>query len=230
MLTDRNTADVWKKRHQLFVRLYRGREDRVGMRKEGTYVPLEGGLHFERFMEHMELTNTYALYLMDDEGRVSFSLFDLDVFPRKQEWDVLLEKFALEREKARKVMDTLSGIGITEENILVEFPTVGYHLVLFFSEPLSAAIVKKFMHMVLEKSGLSTTPFYPRNIEKGTYGDLVQIPFRMNQNSGRRSNLVRDLNAFDPASYNPEPDFLPLENVKPVKSSLIAQVVDNALG
>jgi hypothetical protein len=216
----------WQQEYELFSKWYRGRADWVGKRKNGTYEQIAGGLTYERFKEHMELVNTYALYQMDDFGKVSFCLFDLDVLPRQQpSWEVIVEKIALEKDKTRQAIRTLLSYGIKKENMLLEFPTVGYHLVLSFSEPLPATLVKNFMQKALADSGLTETPYYPRTVEKGALGDRVQLPFRINKNTGRRSNLIADFESFDPQNYNQTPDFTPLKNIKPVPADLISGLV-----
>ncbi len=57
----------------------------------------------------------------------------------------------------------------------------------------------------IDKSNLTETRFYPRKAEPGTYGDVVQLPFRKNDNTGRRSNLIKDLESFDPENYDEMP-------------------------
>jgi len=207
--------------YPLFTKIYRGRSDCAAVKKAGTYTQIPGGLTFERFREHVSLINTYSIYQMDPSNNVSFCLYDLDVLPRKQEWNALKDKIVLEKEKALRVIATLAAAGIQRENILLEFPTVGYHLILYFTRPIPAVQVKRFMQLTLNRSGLSETPYYPRSVEAGTTGDRIQLPFRINTNSGRRSNLISDLDSFDPENYDPEPDFSPLEKVKPVDADLI---------
>ncbi|MEW6672137.1 MAG: hypothetical protein AB1427_10550 [Thermodesulfobacteriota bacterium] len=214
-----------EKAYRQFVKIYRGREDRAAVKKEGAYSQIPGGLTFERFREHVNLINTYAVYQMDPSGNVSFCLYDLDVLPRKQEWRILKDKIAVEKEKSLRVIGTLASIGIQRDNILMEFPTVGYHLILYFTRPVAAAKVKRFMESTLKLSGLAETPFYPRSVAAGTTGDRIQLPFRMNTNTGHRSNLISDLAAFDPENYDPEPDFSPLERVRPVEAGLIEAFV-----
>ena len=220
------TNQSLEKAYRLFITIYRGREDCVAVKKEGSYAQIPGGLTFERFREHVNLVNTYALYQMDPGGNVSFCLYDLDVLPRKQEWPVLKDKMALEKEKALRVMGTLASVGIQRENILLEFPTVGYHLILCFTRPLPAVKVKRFMLSTLNRSGLTETPFYPRSVDAGTTGDRIQLPFRVNSNTGRRSNLISDLISFDPENYDPEPDFSPLEKIKPVDADRVLKLTD----
>ena len=210
-----------EKTYRLFMKIYRGREDCAAVKKAGAYSQVPGGLTFERFREHISLTNTYAIYQMDPSGNVSFCLFDLDVLPRKQEWRILKDKIVMEKEKTLRLINTLASVGIQRENILMEFPTVGYHLILCFTRPIPAVKVKRFMESTLLQSGLAKTPFYPRSVEAGTAGDRIQLPFRMNTNTGRRANLISDLDSFDPENYDPEPDFSPLENVRPVDAELI---------
>ena len=79
------TGKALEKVYPLFMKIYRGREDCAAVKKEGTYSQVPGGLTFERFREHVDLTRTYAIYQMDPAGNVSFCLYDLDVLPRKQE-------------------------------------------------------------------------------------------------------------------------------------------------
>lgn len=210
-----------EKAYRNFTKIYHGREDCAAVKKEGAYSQVPGSLTFERFREHVNLINTYAIYQMDPSGNVSFCLYDLDVLPRKQEWRILKDKIVLEREKTLRVISTLASVGIQRENILMEFPTVGYHLILYFTRPIPAVKVKRFMESTLKQSGLAETPFYPRSVEAGTTGDRIQLPFRMNTNTGRRANLISDLVSFDPENYDPEPDFSPLEGVKPVDADLI---------
>ena len=226
---EKNRNSLLNKEYRLFSRFYRGREDCVAIRKEGAYSQISGKFTYERFRQHIGLVNTYALYQMVDSGNVLFCLFDFDVLPRNQPWKVLVKKIPLEKEKTQSAIKTLVTFGINKENILIEFPTVGYHLLLFFSKPTPAFIVKKFMQMTLAKCGLSETPFYPRKVEKGTYGDRIQLPFRINNNTRRRSNLVKDIESFDPEDYDQTPNFIPLEQIKPVESNLIIRLVENPL-
>lgn len=220
------TNSSLEKAYRNFIKIYRGRDDCTAVKKEGAYSQVSGGLTFEKFREHVTRVNTYAIYQMDPAGNVSFCLYDLDVLPRKQEWSVLKDKIVQEKEKALRVISTLASVGIQRENILMEFPTVGYHLILCFTRPLSAVKVKRFMTSTLQRSGLTETPFYPRSVEVGTTGDRIQLPFRVNTNTGRRSNLIGDLASFDPENYDPEPDFSPLEKVKPVDADLMLKLMD----
>ena len=107
-------------------------------------------------------------------------------------------------------------MGLKRQQLLLEFPTVGFHILIFFRDPVAAKDIKCVMQKVLEKSGLTHIPFYPREIEDTPYGDRVQLPLRMNRNTSRRSNFIRNLESFDPDHYGIDPDFSVLEEVDPI--------------
>lgn len=218
---------VWRKRYESFTRLYKGRDDVIAVRQDGEYIAREGaGLTFERFVEHVQMKNTYALYNLDDQGRVQFALFDVDIFPRDQGWEKLLLSMDAKRQETARIMQTLYGMGLDRRNMLVEFPTVGFHLLLFFQQAVPALAVKRVMKRVLTASGVEKIPFYPKKVEDSPWGDHVQLPLRINLNTSRRSNFVRDLASFDPEHYDPEPDFGILDAVEPISAEWVRKLAE----
>jgi hypothetical protein len=232
-MTDMNISDDkegerWHRRYDTFVRLYRGRDDVIAeQQKDGSYLPVEGaGLTLERFLAHVGQKKTFAIYNMDDLKRVSFGLFDVDVPERKQGWSAILSGIEAKREETLRIMKTLLDMGLKRDNLLLEFPTVGFHILIFFKDPVAAKNVKHVMQKVLEKSGLTHIPFYPRKIEDRPYGDRVQLPLRINRNTSRRSNFIRDLEGFDPESYSDNPNFSVLEEIDPIDAEWVNHWVD----
>lgn len=217
-------AALWQRRHTHFIRLYKGRDDVIAEMSNGKYVAVAGaGLTFDRFMDHVHLRKTYAVYNMDPLKRVSFGLFDVDVFPRDEGWAKILSSLETKRNETALIVKTLMEMGLERRNILIEFPTVGFHVLIFFKDPLPAKALKTLMENVLKRCNLTHIPFYPRKIEDSPYGDRVQLPLRINRNTSRRSNFVRDLNSFDPEHYDDDPDFSVLEDVLPIDPQWVAQ-------
>ena len=136
----------------------------------------------------------------------------------------MLDQLAVKKGETKRLVRTLIGLGLAKEQMLIEFPTVGYHVLVFFEEPLLADIVRPFMQLALDESGLNGTPFYPRPVTAGNMGKAVQLPFRMNKNTGRVSNLVRDLDSFDPTRYERVPDFSPLEKVTYTPAGMVQEL------
>ena len=219
-------AGLWRKRYETFSRLYKGREDVIAEMQDGKYVPVTGaGLTFDRFMDHVQLRKTYAIYNMDPMQRVSLGLFDVDVFPRNGGWAKILPALEEKRRETALIMKTLQEMGLKQNNILIEFPTVGFHILLFFKNPLPAQALKTLMGNVLKRCNLTHIPFYPRKIEDSPYGDRMQLPLRINLNTAKRSNFVRDFNSFDPEHYDDRPDFSVLGDVVPIDPQWVAQWV-----
>ena len=221
--------ELWQGRYTAFRRLYRGRHDVIAERgDDGKYVDLVGnGLTFERFVDHVHMNRTYAVYNKDDDGKVGFALFDLDVFPRDQGWDKILLSLEVKRQETKRIMTVLTEIGLARHQMLVEFPTVGYHLLLFFDQPVSARSVKLLMRHVLQLAQVDKVPFYPKKVDEGPWGDRVQLPLRINLNTNRRSNFVRDVDTFDPLRYETEPDFSVLDEIAPIPAEWVESVVEN---
>ncbi len=217
--------DLWRTRYEAFVRLYRGRSDIIAQQKEdGHYLPIEGeGFTFERFIDHVHLKQTYAIYNLDDLKRVHFGLFDIDVFPRNQEWPRLLSGIEEKRKETFRIMKTLLDMGLKREHLLLEFPTVGFHLLIFFKDPVEAIRLQGIMQTVLDQCHLSHIPLYPKKVEESRWGDRVQLPLRINRNTSRRSNFIRDLKSFDPEHYDPNPDFSVLDGIDPIGREWVDQ-------
>ncbi len=212
---------LWLARYRSFTRLYHGRHDIVAQRRDGRYVDVAGqGLTLDRFRAHVEGRETYAIYNRGDAGMVRFGLFDLDIFPRDQGWDNLLRSLPAKKEEALRLVAALGETGLHAGNLLVEFPTVGYHILIFFAAPVPARELKTAMAAILDRCHLADVPFYPRNLN-GPWGDRIQLPLRVNLNTGRRSNFVADLAAFDPLHYPDDPDFSLLDRVTLVDPSWI---------
>ena len=218
-------AERWQNWYKSFIRLYKGRNDVIAEQNEGgEYISIGGeGLSFERFLDHIHMRKTYAIYNMDDLKRVHFGLFDVDVFPRNQERKYLLLGIEEKRKETLQLMKTLMEMGLKRQHILLEFPTVGFHILIFFRNPVEAKQVKMLMEKVLKRSNLTHIPFYPKNIAESPWGDRIQLPLRINRNTSRRSNFIRDLETFDPEHYDPNPDFSVLEEVESVPDEWIDQ-------
>jgi hypothetical protein len=227
-ISDDKEAERWHRRYDTFVRLYRGRDDVIAERQEdGSYLPVEGaGLTLERFLAHVGQKKTFAIYNMDDLKRVSFGLFDVDVPERKQGWSAIRSGIEAKREETLRIMKTLLDMGLKRDNLLLEFPTVGFHILIFFKDPVPAKNVKHVMGRVLHTSGLMHIPFYPRKIEDNPHGDRIQLPLRMNMNTFMRSNFIRDLDHFDPEHYREAPDFSVLEKVAPMEAEWVNRWID----
>lgn len=215
--------------YRLFMRCYQGRSDVVARRQaDGTFETISGGFTYQRFLEQMEGRNVYCLYNLSADGTVGFVLFDADLFPRPgpgARWDELIPRLRAKKEQAIKLIQALEKMGIRKKQILVEFPSVGFHVVLALEKALPVRKVKAFARLAREQAGLTyELPFYPH--ELCGYGDRVLLPLRRNENTGRRSNFVRDIFSFDPAAYDETPDFLPLTELQLIGPGIVEKILE----
>lgn len=218
-----------RQHYQLFIGCYKGRPEVVAQQqKDGSFKALPGGFSYERFLEQVNQTNIYGVYNLDDAGNVGFILYDMDVFPRLREpWPELIAKLRAKKEQVLALMSALDTLGVEPDQVLVEFPTVGYHVVLPFSRPLPVRQAKAFARLARDRAGLRyEMPLYPREVHG--YGDMVRLPLRFNESTGHRSNFVRDIRSFDPARYDQNPDFAPLESLRPIQTQAILKALDRA--
>ncbi len=223
----KSEEELWRHRYEAFVRLYKGRNDLIAEWRDTEYSTVHGaGLTFKRFLDHVQLRKTYAIYNKDDAGMVNFGLFDVDILPRNQGWEQLLLSMDEKRRETALIMQTLFDMGLDRRHMLVEFPTVGFHLFIFFDKPVPAKVLKTLMRFVLKRSGLEQIPFYPRNVEETPWGDRIQLPLRVNLRTSRRSNFVHELESFDPGNYASEPDFSVLEQVSLIDSKWVQRIMD----
>lgn len=224
------SADHTLRRHyELFVRCYRGRSDVVAQQQmDGSFRTLSGGFTYKRFKEHMAQTNIYGLYNLDDAGNVGFLMYDMDVFPRTRvTYKQLVPKLRDKVEQVQTLIRTLGALGVAPDQVLVEFPTVGFHVVLPFAQPIPVREAKAFGRLAREQAGLRyETPFYPHEVSG--YGDMVRLPLRLNNLTGHRSNFVRDITSFDPASYDQTPDFIPLQMLRPIEPKVVYATLAHA--
>src|SRR4030042_490273 len=98
-------------------------------------------------------------------------------------------------------------------------------MLMFFRNPVGAKQVKMLMEKVLKRSHLTHIPFYPKKIEESPWGDRIQLPLRINRNTSRRSNFIRDLETFDPEHYDPNPDFSVLDGIELIDREWVDQWV-----
>jgi hypothetical protein len=217
---------TWRDSYALFTHLFRGRDDVIAEHCNGEYVSVEGaGLTFERFLDHVSLEKTYAVYNKDDAGMVRFGLFDVDVVQRSDGWAKVLPFLDEKKRETSRIIQTLLEMGLEQRNLLIEFPTVGFHLFLFFDGPVPAKDLKTLMGFILKRAGLPTIPFYPRKVDGSRWGDRVQLPLRINRNTSRRSNFVRDLESFDPKRYDDNPDFTILHDIVPIDAQWVSKTM-----
>lgn len=175
--------------------------------------PLED-LTPEAWQDHVGNGPQVGAYVQRADGKVRFSMFDIDISPRDASRAEMLRQMEDLKPVALRARAALERSGLTRQQVLVEFSGTGYHLWLFYEEPVPAALIQRIMLGVQNRVGLGASykPRFPFEMDR----DRVWFPLRINLKQGIRSVFVADLEGFDPANYPQELDLRPLATVQQV--------------
>lgn len=189
------------------TRLFRqeaGQEDRESLAE----------LTLDVWQDHLGSGPHVGAYLQRADGKVRFSMFDIDVWPRDVPRAEMLRQMEDLRPSALRAREALEHFGLSREQVLVEFSGTGYHLWVFYEEPIPAALAQRFMQRAQARAGseLVYKPRYPFERDR----DRVWLPLRVNHNQGMRSTFVEDLETFDPSQYPQEVNLRSLVTVQQV--------------
>ena len=137
---------------------------------DGRFVCVHELLGVDLLFDHLRGRITLGTYLLDQEGRARFVVFDAD---EKQQWQDL-------GSLARK---------LAEENVpeYLETSRRGGHLWLFLSEQVEAQEARRFGYGVLEAHGVEGVELFPKQdrLARGP-GSLIRMPLGVHRLTGRR--------------------------------------------
>lgn len=178
---------------RLYVDLFKTRDDCFAVqRRDGGYAPLDIEFEPKHAREHLQGEFTYGQYLVDPEDNtVRFACIDNDI---DDDSDAPLEHALV---ATRKERDHANSLGLDEKQVWMEFSgRRGYHLWMFFEEPIPAAHAKALLEEIdsaVEIEG-GHTEVFPKQIavEPGGYGNLVKTPLGVHQKTGNRMVFVDD--------------------------------------
>jgi len=152
---------------------------------------------------------------------------DLQLFISLQKpFSELLEEIKSLRQTAQAVKDSVKELGLTEDNYLIEFPGVGYHVWFFFEDYIPASTAARFLAQIERVAGIGPVVYKPslKPIAPESFGEAVWLPLRLNDNTNRHSVFIEDWELFDPANYDPTPNFRTLSKIKLIPISIVNEI------
>jgi hypothetical protein len=158
------------------------REDTYAVQgAEGGYVRAEAPLSDEELLAHLRGEKVVGVYQLSRDSRVKWAVWDIDAHNGGTE-DAL--------SSARRLYEHLQK-GIFKDACLLEFSGGGYHVWLFFSEPLPASGVKELAERLAEEAGVRAEVFPKQGeLPPDGYGNLVKLPLGRNLKWGNWSVLL----------------------------------------
>ncbi len=189
---------------QLFLRLFRGREDVFARqwsdRQEGKqgYVPVQRPLTPEDVQEHLQGRRTYGIYLLNNDSCVWTGVIDIDLVVRlRDRTEMKKAREQITREAVyllKRIKERAAEAGLT--SIAELSGGKGYHLWFPAEAPVPASLMKKAMLMLIRDLAADckcfTMEVFPKQDKlsgKG-FGNLVKLPLGIHRGTGRNSRLI----------------------------------------
>jgi len=220
------------------LRLFKGREDvyaRQWIDSDGRvgYSPVYEPLT-ERAMEnHIRGEITVGVYPLRADNTVHFMAVDVDINKNalaRCSSNPHLEEHLIERVKAdgKKIKAMFDFLGLP---VYVESSGhKGCHLWLFFDEPMSAPIVRKFANSVLKRVGPPSPEIhwevFPKqdSVREGQLGNLIKLPLGIHKKTGNRGLFI------DPEGKVFADQVGYLCTIRPVSSDLFCGALERLTG
>lgn len=138
-------------------------------------------LEDEDIAAHLYGWQTIGIYPINPKDHaVRFVVIDLD-----------FNDFAeMDFEVVRKVLKAAKKLGIRVEQILIEFSgRRGYHVWIFFSDPVPAATAGRLGKGIVDLGGVQKYEIFPKQdeVREGGFGNPIKLPLCVHKASGKRS-------------------------------------------
>lgn len=179
----------------LIRRLFVARDDTFSVQTpDGQYARVRRGLTDEDIRKHLSGEHVVGVYELDKDSNVKWICWDFDAHDGDG---------GKARESALKLLSRLKKNEVYRRACLLEHSGGGYHVWLFFSEPLPAAGAK-WLAEELAKEAEVEAEIFPKQekLPPDGVGSLVKLPMGRNLKWGNWSVLLEptNLSEIEPAS------------------------------
>lgn len=134
---------------ELYLQLFRGREDYIAQQGENGYYPVSKELNEFYLNRHLEGDVTFGLYVLNRDSYCHLVCIDIDI-PKSDLGEVDYAnpsaKYGYLKHQLDAVLNALmDSLNVPRESILLEETGGrGYHVWIFFSEPIQGQMAVKF--------------------------------------------------------------------------------------
>lgn len=179
---------------EVYLRLFRGREDHFAEQGQDGYHPVHRAFDEFYLRQHLDGDATYGLYVLNRSSCCHFLCIDVDI-PKSQIAGVniadRLGKYGYLRGKLQAVLETLHlKLGVPPESMLLEETGGrGYHVWIFFTDPLDGKVAVRF-GQVIKKCLDFDVEFFPKQgslADEHSLGNLIKLPLGLHRKYGSHS-------------------------------------------
>ncbi|HPG58080.1 MAG TPA: CRISPR-associated primase-polymerase type A1 [Candidatus Wallbacteria bacterium] len=193
------------------------------------YRPVRERFDRDALLSHLGGELTAGMYPVRSDNTVKFMAFDIDVsrhYLMSCDESEVRSKLGEARLLVTEIVRRLASVAIVP---MVEFSGAkGYHVWVFFEEPVAAAVARKFAEVVLAKIDLEKYEYigveiFPKQamVGDGAIGNLIKIPLGVHMKTGRRCEIL-DASTFEPVkdvrSAVMKAKYMPVKVIETVES------------
>ena len=175
-----------------FLSLFSGREDVFAIQLSNSYKPIRRSLNYKDIAEHLSGKKTVGVYQLKKDTSIKFAAYDVDIKKTflNNEKRYVYEENA--KTVAKKLFFELNSEGI--KSYLEYTGNRGYHIWIFFDEPILSYKVKPVMETILNRIELEEgidVEIFPKQIElHGGLGNLIKVPLGIHRKTNKKCLFV----------------------------------------
>jgi hypothetical protein len=222
---------------ETYLAYFKGREDYFACQGRDYYYPVKRSLNENYLQKHLNHFETFGVYVLTSDSKCNFICIDVDI-PKNELENIDFKnpsrKFRYLRNKLLRILEVFGKeFHIPDNSILLEDTGGrGYHIWLFFSNPLQGdkavqfyQICKSFIDFDFE--------FFPKqpNInEKRRFGNLIKLPLGTHQKYDSKSLFFQLLNGEIEFINSLDDNLYYLTKIKKMDPEIIDRIIDNYSG
>jgi hypothetical protein len=146
----------------------------------GQYYPVKRPITLDDIESHLKGEITIGVYCLNTDNKVKWACIDIDM---PEDMDKAIND-------AYAIYDLFPELARA-----LEFSgRKGYHVWIFFKNPVNAGYAQTLVKARLNRVGLNKHEIFPKQTELNEgrkYGNLVKLPLGLHKRSGKRSELLK---------------------------------------
>ena len=175
--------------------------------KDGSYYKKTSELTLDDIEQHLRGEKTIGTYQIGTDNKVKYLCLDVDLEKAAIKNDQITDtQWQMLRDTAKELITVSAELNL--DPILEFSGRRGYHVIVFFENPVDAAVAKRLCSEIRDK--LTTIPdeidieVFPKQEKVLNYGCVLKLPLGIHKVTGNRSEFL------DPETFEPVADPLGL--------------------
>lgn len=182
---------------KIYLEYFKGREDYFAIQATNSYKPVNRNFSENHLEKHLNKFATFGVYVLTKDSKCNFVCIDIDI-PKSELESIDFKdhqlKFKYLKHSLLKILEVFRNeLGIDTKSILLEETGGrGYHIWLFFEEPIAGNNAVKLYH-IIKSFAKFNFEFFPKqaSLDGKKLGNLIKLPLGMHQKYGSNSSFFK---------------------------------------